>query len=57
MNESSAYLWSNIVDRPSFTTDDLTSLLTQTYEVDEATAHKDALQLAKKWIEAGIVEA
>ena len=57
MNESSTYLWSNIVDRPSFTTDDLTSLLTQTYEVDEATAHKDALQLAKKWIEAGIVEA
>lgn len=56
MNESSAYLWTNVVDKPSFSEEDLVTLLTKEYEVDEATARNDAHQLAQKWIEAGIVE-
>ena len=56
MNESYAYLWQHIVDKPSFTVDDLTTLLTEEYDVDETTARNDAQQLADKWLEAGIVE-
>lgn len=56
MNESSAYLWQHIVDKLSFTVDDLTTLLTEEYDVDETTARNDAQQLADKWLEAGIVE-
>ena len=56
MNESSAYLWQHIVDRPSFTVDDLATLLTEEYDVDNTTARNDAQQLADKWLEAGIVE-
>ena len=40
MNESSAYLWQNIQGK-EFTHEDLVGLLTQEYEVDEATALKD----------------
>lgn len=55
MNESSAYLW-NAVDGKDFTTDDLTRLLTEEYEVDEATARQDAETVTQQWLEAGIVE-
>ena len=56
MNESSAYLWRNIQDRDSFTPEDLCSLLTDEYDVDEETALRDAREIAKQWLEAGIVE-
>ena len=55
MNESSAYLWEQIVDK-EFTAEDLARLLTEEYEVDEETAYADAQALAKQWINAGIVE-
>ncbi|MBQ7870474.1 MAG: PqqD family protein [Prevotella sp.] len=55
MNESSAYLW-NAVDGKDFTTDDLARLLTEEYEVDEATARQDAETVTRQWLEAGIVE-
>ena len=55
MNESSAYLW-NKVQNTDFTIDDMTRLLLDEYEVDEATARSDAEALAQKWLEAGIVE-
>lgn len=55
MNESSAYLWKNIQEKESFTTDDLTQLLFDEYDVDMETAKADAAQLANQWIEAGIV--
>ena len=54
MNESSAYLWKNIQDKESFTTDDLAQLLFDEYDVDMETAKADAAQLANQWIEAGI---
>lgn len=54
-NQTSAYLWENIKDK-EFTVEDLTTLLTDTYDVDREQAFADASDLAKKWIESGIVE-
>ncbi len=56
MNESSAYLWQNIQGK-EFTHEDLVGLLTQEYEVDEATALKDVRALTELWLQAGIIEA
>lgn len=56
MNESSAYLWQNIQGK-EFTHEDLVGLLTQEYEVDEATAMKDVKALIELWLQAGIIEA
>ena len=56
MNESSAYLWQNIQGK-EFTHEDLVGLLTQEYEVDEATALKDVKALTALWLQAGIIEA
>ena len=56
MNESSAYLWQNIQGK-EFTHEDLVGLLTQEYEVDEATAMKDVKVLTELWLQAGIIEA
>ena len=53
MNESSAYLWQNIQGK-EFTHEDLVDLLTQEYEVDEATALKDVKALTELWLQAGI---
>lgn len=55
MNESSAYLWKKI-QGIDFTAEDLAHLLTEQYEVDEATALNDSKVLAHQWIEAGIVD-
>lgn len=56
MNESSAYLWQNIQGK-EFTHEYLVDLLTQEYEVDEATALKDVKALTELWLQAGIIEA
>ena len=56
MNESSAYLWQNIQGK-EFTHEDLVGLLTQEYEVDEATALKDVKALTELWLQAGMSEA
>lgn len=55
MNETAAYLWKN-VEGKEFDSDKLKSLLIDEYEVDDATANKDAKNIAKQWIEAGIAE-
>lgn len=55
MNESSAYLWNAIVGK-EFQPNDLATLLMKEYEIDEATANKDAKAIADQWISAGIVE-
>lgn len=56
MNESSAYLWTQIEGKV-FSVDDLVSLLTEEYDVSEEIAKKDVESLLSKWLEAGIVEA
>ena len=55
MNETAAYLWKN-VEGKEFDSDTLMSLLINEYEVDDATANKDAKNVAKQWMEAGIAE-
>ena len=55
MNETAAYLWKN-GEGKEFDSDTLMSLLINEYEVDDATANKDAKNIAKLWIEAGIAE-
>lgn len=55
MNESAAFLWKNIQDKP-FTPEDLISLLLQEYEVEEDVAKSDVALLLDKWLDAGIIE-
>ena len=55
MNESSAYLWEKIGE-DSFTSESMATMLTEEYDIDNATALEDATTLAKQWMEAGIIE-
>lgn len=55
MNESSAYLWQQ-VENKDFDADTLASLLTEHYEVDEATARADAQEILQNWADARIIE-
>lgn len=55
MNESSAYLWEKISE-DSFTPESMATMLTEEYDIDNATALEDATTLARQWIEAGIIE-
>lgn len=55
MNESSAYLWDKIGE-DSFTLESMATMLTEEYDIDNATALEDATTLAKQWMEAGIIE-
>ena len=45
-----------VAEGKEFDSDTLMSLLINEYEVDDATANKDAKNIAKQWIEAGIAE-
>ena len=55
LNSTAAYLW-KAVQGKEFTVLDLKDLLLEEYDVDEATALKDASALAEKWAEAGLTE-
>lgn len=55
MNESSAYLWYKIGE-DTFTPETMATMLTEEYEIDNATALADATTLANQWMEAGIIE-
>ncbi|MDD3039898.1 PqqD family protein [Bacteroides sp.] len=55
MNASAAYLWQQ-VENKDFDTDTLASLLTEHYEVDEATARADAQEILQNWADARIIE-
>ena len=55
MNESAAYLWSNVQGK-DFDADTLVKLILDEYDTDEATARCDIEALIHKWEEAGIVE-
>lgn len=55
VNETSAYLWQNVVGK-DFTAETLTELLLKEYEVDEKTAQADAERLVAEWKECGIIE-
>lgn len=55
MNESSAYLWEKIGE-DSLTPESMATMLTEEYDIDNATALEDATTLARQWMEAGIIE-
>ncbi len=55
LNESAAYLWSEVVGS-DFTVERLAELLVAKYEIDEALAMKDATSVAKSWAEVGLIE-
>ena len=55
LNATAAYLWKG-VEGKDFTVEDLTKLLLDEYEVDEATAARDAAAIAAKWKEIGLIE-
>lgn len=53
LNPTAAYLWENVYGK-EFDYEMLASLLTKRYEVDHATALKDAAALIEEWVKAGI---
>ena len=55
LNPSSMYLWEKLRGR-EFTAADAALLLTERYEVDEATALRDAQAWAGKLAECGVLE-
>lgn len=55
LNESAAVMWKEVADK-DFTTEDLASILLNTYDVEEEIAQTDALRIMKEWIETGLAE-
>ncbi|MFR9658121.1 MAG: PqqD family protein [Rikenellaceae bacterium] len=55
LNESAAYLWSEVVGG-DFTTEMLAELLITKYKIDSELALVDAKMVAQSWIEAGLIE-
>ena len=55
LNSTAAHLWKH-VEGMDFNADTLTDFLMENYEVDSETAKRDAEQLIKNWLEAGIIK-
>ena len=55
LNESAAVMWKEVADK-DFTSEDLASILLNTYDVEEEIAQTDALRIMKEWIEIGLAE-
>ena len=55
LNSTAAHLWKH-VEGMDFNDDTLTDFLMENYEVDSETAKRDAEQLIKNWLEAGIIK-
>ena len=55
LNDSSLYLWETLRGR-DFTTEEAAGLLTERYEVDEATALRDSQAWTGKLAECGVLE-
>jgi len=51
LNSTAAHLWKHVEGM-----DFLTDFLMENYEVDSETAKRDAEQLIKNWLEAGIIK-
>ena len=54
LNSSAAYIWESL-PAEEFDVETIVYLLVNRYEVDNATAYKDARELADKWMQAGII--
>lgn len=55
LNNSAAYLWKAVEDK-DFDEQTLSALLQEKYDVDPATATRDAAALCHSWQEAGLLE-
>ena len=55
LNPTAAFLWENICGK-DFSTEYITTLLVDNYEVDYQTAAKDAAAIVDDWRSAGLIE-
>ena len=55
LNSSAAYVWESLQET-DFTTQTITDILMQRYDVEEKVAHKDASELVNLWLNAGIIK-
>lgn len=55
LNSTAAFLWENICGK-EFSTEDITALLVNNYEVDLDTATRDAATIVSDWRDAGLIE-
>ncbi len=55
LNESANLMWNAVVGK-EFTVEDMAKALMAEYEVDEATALRDAAKIAANWQEIGLTE-
>lgn len=55
LNSSAAYVWESLPDT-DFTTQTITDILMRRYDVDDKLACKDAEDLVKVWLKAGIIK-
>lgn len=53
LNETSAYLWEKLEEK-EFDVKDMVDLLREEYDVSVEVAEKDCIELAQRWIEAGL---
>ena len=54
LNESAALIWNNVIDK-DFSIDDMASIITNEYEVDDDTARKDCEAIAEEWKKVGFL--
>ena len=55
LNDSALLLWQSLEGK-DFVTEDVTSVLTDNYEVDATTAARDAATWVERMIECGLIE-
>ena len=55
LNGTAAFLWKELIGK-EFTVEDITRLLCDNYEVEEAVAAKDAATLVKNWRDAELID-
>lgn len=55
LNDSASDVWKAVVEKEGFSVEDMAQVLTENYEVDEATALADSRALAESWKKAGLV--
>ncbi len=56
LNDSAAYLWTEVSAMPSFEVDTIADLLVERYDVDRAVVLVDARTIVEDWAKAGIID-
>lgn len=55
LNESAALIWKEVVGK-DFNIEDMVRIITNEYDVDEATARKDCENIVSDWQKVGFIE-